>query len=166
MSSIIIIIYFVFGLLSLILFFKIWAMTNRISEMRDELKDAKQILLDAHFGNFNLKGKQPGDKVVYRDNAKEYIVTSIGFSQGTYCLNLHKGEEFLSEIPHNEVLSMEEYQALRNMIAAGARFHIPNNFYGATAVEIVQAPEEDGTCTIRNSNNKEYKIKYTKLRPL
>ena len=166
MSSIIIILYFIFGLLSLVLFFKIWAMTNRISEIRDEFEDTKQILLDAHFGNFNLKGKQPGDKVIYRNDAKEYIVTGISFSQGTYCLNLHKEEKFLSEIPYTKVLNTEEEQALRKTIATGAKFKVSNNYYGNTVVEIIQVPEEDGICTIRNSNNKEYKIKYTQLRPL
>ena len=153
-------VYIISALLSLILFFKIWAMTNHISEICNELGGFKQIFLDSIFGNSSLKGKKPGDKVVYRKDVQEYIVNSVSFTNGTYCLNLQKGDKFHSKVPHYDVLTLEEDQILRKSIIPMAKFRVFDEYYGDQVLEIIKEPDKDGICIVQNSNNKKFKIKY------
>lgn len=155
MEVVILIFQIVWAILGIILFFKIWTMTNQVSQIRD-------IVLQEHYGIDLLEGLRVGDTVVRKKNAKKYVVTGVKCDDDGHYLQVKEGDEEVLLLRSN-VLSLSEYENLCAKIVVGS--NVKYYYYSETNKGEILSIDEDGICLIKDEDGIQRKIAITKLTP-
>ena len=116
-SVLIAIVSIVWGVLSIILFFKVWEMTNDIKEIKnkflyDTLPNQQKV---KELKSFTVNGKDldEGDVVVEAATGREIIIKSI-LSDGRFICWRDKNKTSMEKYSLSEIETLEEYASHNN----------------------------------------------------